>query len=129
MIKFYFIASSLSNEYLFIIHILIQSLSASLALGREVQTYDPIIQLFSNTYDNFSVKKFCPTSLLPKLRGGHPLEVCNIDQSEGSIAQSWPLIGQNCIFLKGARPSVLAAESCDNTFTKQNTPMYQKMIE
>ena len=60
---------------------------------------------------------------------GHPLEDYNIDQSEGSIAQSWPLIGQNCIFLKGVRPSVLAAESCDNTFSQQNPPMYQKMIE
>ena len=98
-------------------------------VGREVETYDPIIQLFSDTYDNFSVKKFCPSSLLPKLRGGHPLEVYNIDQSEGSIAQSWPLIGQNCIFLKGVRPSVLAAESCDNTFSQQNPPMYQNLIE
>ena len=52
-----------------------------------------------------------------------------IDQSEGSIAQFWPLIGQNFIFLKGVRPSVLAAESCDNTFSQQNPPMYQKMIE
>ena len=60
-------------------------------VGREVQTYDPTIQLFSDTYDNISVKKFCPSSLLPKLRGGHPLEDYNIDQSEGSNVQSWPL--------------------------------------
>ena len=98
-------------------------------LGREVQTHGPIIQLFSNTFDNFSVKKFGPSSLLSKLRGGHPLEVYNIDQSEGSIAQSWPLIGQNSSFLKGVRPSVLAVESCDNAFSQQNPPMYQKMIE
>ena len=95
-------------------------------VGWEVQTYDPIIQVFPDT---FGVKKFCPSSLLPKLRGGYPLEYYNIDQSEGSIAQSWPLIGQNCIFLKGVRPSVLAAESCDNTFSQQNPLMYQKMIE
>ena len=98
-------------------------------LDWEVQTYDPIIQLFSDTYNNFGVKKFCHNSLLPKLRGGHPLEVSNIDQSECSIAQSLNLIGQSCNLLKGARPSVLAAVSCDNTFSQQNHSDYKKMIE
>ena len=98
-------------------------------LDREVQTYDTIIQLFSDTYNNFGVKKFCHNSLLPKLRGGHPLEVSNIDQSECSIAQSLNLIGQSCNLLKGARPSVLAAVSCDNTFSQQNHSDYKKMIE
>ena len=39
-----------------------------------------IIQSFSDTLVDFVEKKCCHSSLLPKLRGGHPLEKYSFDQ-------------------------------------------------